>query len=441
MTGFDQQSIGILGAGLEGLSMARWLHTAHPDATVTLYNETPIEPPDLDCTLRVGAFSQTVTDHSVLIKSPGISRYREDIQALHLRCGRMISPSQVWFDRPHPRTAIVTGTKGKSTVTSLATFLANAAGVRTQAAGNIGSPLVDLLGQSDQPELVIAELSSYQLADTRVSAEAGLITNLYPEHLDWHGTEDRYYRDKLRLAEGVSDGLVLNHQQRAVFREYLPDSVSTHARYWFGSAQGWHLQDGALHRGRHCMLPRVQWRLLGDHNLLNLCAALTLLDVLNIDPLAGLSRLTEFDPLPHRLEVLQLRSSVCWVNDSISTTPHATIAAMRSLNDADGVVIVGGRDRGLDWQCFIECLREQPMQHVYCCGENGPKIKRLLTRTLPRQSVSEHADLELVAAAIAARTKTPTTVLFSPGAPSFDQYRDYRERGEHFATLARRVAS
>ncbi len=436
MTGFDRQSIGILGAGLEGRSILRWLQIEHPTANATLYNEGPVSDLDDQSLITVGPFSETVSAHSVLIKSPGISRYRDDIQAIIQSNGRVISPSQVWFDRPRPRTAIITGTKGKSTVTSLATFLSSASGISTQAAGNIGTPLVDLLSQKNQPDLVIAELSSYQLADTEVSAEVGLVTNLYPEHLDWHGSQTRYYQDKMRLAQGVTGGLILNHQQRELISTYLPDRSDTASQYWFGSPEGWHLRDGAVYRDQECVLKRVEWRLLGDHNLLNLCAALTLLEVLQIDPTAGLARLNEFSPLPHRLEVLAIQSSIRWVNDSISTTPHATIAALRSLNDPNGVVIVGGKDRGVDWQCFADCLAEQPVQHVFCCGENGSKIIRLLSESMPGQSASEHDDLDQVIKAVAERTSAPTQILFSPGAPSFDQYRDYRQRGDRFAELA-----
>jgi UDP-N-acetylmuramoylalanine--D-glutamate ligase len=365
----------------------------------------------------------------VVVKSPGISAYAPALLAARERGTRFTSGTALWFgEHPQARVAAVTGTKGKSTTTALLAHLARALGVRTALAGNIGLPLLELDGQT--AELWAVELSSFQTGEAGPVA-LGVVTSLYEEHLDWHGSRERYLADKLRLAD-VSRQLLVNAGQP----QLLARTAAHPHRLTFGDTAGWHVADGQIRRGAQALFPLAALPLPGLHNALNACAALAALEALGHDAPAAVPALANFRPLPHRLQALGERDGRSWINDSISTTPQATLAALESLHGRAVAVIVGGHDRGLDWSGFVAAMAVAPPAAIVCEGGNGPRIAAALAAAGVACEVALVADL---AAAVArARKLAPAggCVLLSPGAPSFDQFRDYAERGRRFAELA-----
>ncbi len=444
MTGLDHQHIAILGFGREGQAVFQWLSDNTIDCRVTVVCEDPIDDSLVERCFRdkgrevmICPLAQAGLDAmDVIIKSPGISLYREEIQQALAAGVTLLSSSQLWFDREQPRTAVITGTKGKSTVTQLVAFLAGQAGLRVSVAGNIGTPLVSLLMAPEPADLVVVEMSSYQLADTDIHADIVLINNLYPEHLDWHGSLDRYYSDKLRAVNSQVPLIAYNAGIPACSERVISSADSLHRLLPFNADEGWHMAGDALLRGSRRVLDSLKWPLRGAHNAENLCAALTVLDGLAIDTAAGLHELESFRPLPHRLEALPRQTGLPrFINDSISTTPHSSLAALSSFPADKTVIIVGGYDRQLDWQCFVDYLKANPVLHVACTGQNGRRIQALIGTELAGQSIAYSDDLTAVMSSIGPHLGTAECVLFSPGAPSFDQYDDYAVRGEAFKTL------
>ncbi|QNK03835.1 UDP-N-acetylmuramoyl-L-alanine--D-glutamate ligase [Dyella telluris] len=363
----------------------------------------------------------------VVVKSPGISAYKPALLAAREAGIRVTSGTALWFaEKPEARVVAVTGTKGKSTTTAILAHLARGLGVRTVLAGNIGMPLLELL--DDAAELWAIELSSFQTGEAG-PVELGVITSLYEEHLDWHGSRERYIDDKLKLT-GVSKQLLVNATQ-----PFLLDHTSAHPRRLvFGDAKGWHVAGGTICRGAQAVFEIANLRAPGEHNALNACAALAALEAMEFDALKAAPSLATFRPLPHRLQPLGEHDGFHWVNDSISTTPLATLAALGSLQGRAVTVIVGGHDRGLDWSEFVAEMKAHAPHAIIAQGANGPRIARVLREG--GVAVEETGDL---AAAVArARTLTPAggTILLSPGAPSFDQFHDYADRGRHFAEMA-----
>lgn len=363
----------------------------------------------------------------VVVKSPGISAYKPALLAAREAGLRVTSGTALWFgERPDARVVAITGTKGKSTTTALLAHLARSLGVRTVLAGNIGMPLLELLNA--QAELWAVELSSFQTGEAG-PVELGVITSLYEEHLDWHGSREQYIKDKLQLAD-VSKALLVSATQPALLERTArhPD------RFTFGTAGGWHVADGFICRGSQRVFDMAQLRAPGEHNALNACAALMALETLGFDALKAAPALASFRPLPHRLQPLGEHDGFAWINDSISTTPLATLAALGSLEGRAVTVIVGGHDRGLDWSDFVDAMKAHAPRAIIAQGANGPRIARVLREA--GVAVEEVADL---AAAVAlARQLTPVggTILLSPGAPSFDQFHDYADRGRRFAEMA-----
>nr|WP_206064205.1 UDP-N-acetylmuramoyl-L-alanine--D-glutamate ligase [Oleiagrimonas sp. C23AA] len=370
----------------------------------------------------------TLAGFDIVLKSPGISAYTPALLEARARGTQVSSGTALWFaQRPDARVIAVTGTKGKSTTSALIAHLARALGVRTALAGNIGLPLLELV--QAQADLWVIELSSFQTREAG-ALELGVITSLYTEHLDWHGSAENYMADKLALAD-VSQALLVNGTQP----DLLERTASHPGRQLFGGQGRWHLADGFICRDADRLFAIAELPLPGAHNALNACAALAALEHMGLDARTAVPALARFQALPHRQQSLGERDGRTWINDSISTTPQATLAALRSFaEDAKVTVIVGGHDRGLDWSEFARAMAEHAPHAILCQGANGQRIARALRAA--GVACGEVADL--AAAVDAARQHTPAggTVLMSPGAPSFDQFRDYTARGLRFAELA-----
>jgi UDP-N-acetylmuramoylalanine--D-glutamate ligase len=206
---------------------------------------------------------------------------------------------------------------------------------------------------------------------------------------------------------------------------------------WFGREDGWHLRGDVLHRGDVAVFDTSDVPLPGRHNRGNLCAALAAIDALGIDAAALAPHAATFVPLPHRLQTFGTRDGVTWVNDSISTTPHASLAALDVFRDRRVALLVGGHDRGLDWSDFAQAMRSRVPAVIVTMGQNGPRIHDVL------QPIAHDAGFLLLRAAVLADAVAQArkalagngVLLLSPGAPSFGAYRDYTERGRHFAEL------
>lgn len=392
---------------------------------------------DAALTIDTGISSARLASFDVVIKSPGISPYRTEVLAASERGTCFIGGTALWFaERPDARAICVTGTKGKSTTTAMLAHLLRAGGHRTALCGNIGLPLLELLDAD--AEFWAIELSSYQTRDVAASGvrpEIAVVTNVFPEHLDWHGSEQAYVEDKLALLTRAKPRIaVLNAGDARLSALTLPDSEV----HWFGRADGWHLRGDALYRGDAFVIDAAAVPVPGRHNRGNLCAVLTAVDALGLDGIALARHAMSFEPLPHRLQWLGTRDGIAYVNDSISTTPHASLAALDVFRDRRVVLLVGGHDRGLDWSGFAEAMKTRAPAAVVAMGQNGPRIHALLSRVATQGGFAllQADDLgdALAKARIAAAGNG--VVLLSPGAPSFGPYRDYTERGRHFAQLA-----
>lgn len=440
--------VALWGWGQEGRAAYAALRARLPDAPLTLLCRADeaqaaraLDDPQLSIDTDISG--ERLAGFEVVIKSPGISSYSELAQAAAAHGTRFVGGTALWFaEHANAQGGIdnalcVTGTKGKSTTTALLAHLLRAAGLRTALAGNIGLPLLELLGASADAWAI--ELSSYQTGDVAASGvrpQIAIVTNLHPEHLDWHGSEQRYIADKLALVTAARPRVaVLNAADPRLAALHLPDSQV----HWYGDARGWHLRGDALYRGQTFVMDTATLPLPGQHNRGNLCAVLTALDAFGLDAAALAPQAAGFMPLPHRLQPLGERDGVLYVNDSISTTPMATLAALAVYRQRPVAVLVGGHDRGLPWDTFADAVRVQPPHAVVTMGQNGPRIHALLAPLAAdnRFVLQQAADLaEAVALARAALPAKGGVVLLSPGAPSFGPYPNYVARGRHFAALA-----
>jgi UDP-N-acetylmuramoylalanine--D-glutamate ligase len=430
----------ILGLGISGRSAAT--HCAREGARVTAADERAPERlegldalvPGID--LRLGQPFPDPGDFDLVVPSPGVpaERYRA-------RAPRVWGDLELlWRALPVPLVAI-TGTNGKSTTTRLLEAMLRAAGLRARAAGNIGEPALELVGQP--LDVAVLEVSSFQLeaiADFR--PRVAVILNLTPDHLDRHGDFDAYVAAKARILEnqGSDDVAVLNFDDAAT--RGLADAARGRVLPF---RSGGPLEHGAWVDAGAVVLREAgqppqrialdSLALPGRHNRENAVAALAACAALGVDGVAAAGAWPSFRGLRHRSEPVGVVDGVHFVNDSKATNPGA---ALRALEEADGALvwIAGGRDKGLDFGELAEVAARR-VRAAVLIGEAAGTLKDALGG---RVEVHAAASLGEAVASAARLARPGDTVLLSPACASQDQFRDFEERGDAFRSAVARLA-
>jgi UDP-N-acetylmuramoylalanine--D-glutamate ligase len=432
------RAVGVWGFGREGRAVVSALEARLEAVDLKVYTPETVEDRHGSGALFVSGEdpSSALGDREVVVRSPGVSAYHADVRKLRQAGVTFTTGSNLWHAEVCSSTPVVavTGTKGKSTTASLLAHLLREDGGHVTLAGNVGVPLLSLV-DTPTPSVYVVELSSYQIADLDWSPTAGVILNLFPEHTDWHGGEDRYYQDKLRLARSESTVPVINALD-PMLRAWGERRTGVQ---WFGDHRGIHLSNRCFVRADGSTVASLSdSSLRGEHNLLNTCAALTALEVVGQCPRDVAPGLRTFKPLPHRLEEIGRARGRTWVDDSISTTPEATIAAIRSFPSSIVTVIAGGFDRGQRYTDLARALSShRPSATAIALPPTGARLVSALESVDAGVPAYSAVDLEHAVALATEATPQGGVVLLSPGAPSYGAYRNFEERGNHFARLVR----
>lgn len=432
--------VAILGMGREGQAVWRQIRKRFPQKPLSIFTESSIDEgfaqaldPRLD-EHHVGPFSvASMAGFDVLVRSAGISPYRSELRQLQRLGLKSTTASNLWFaENPDAKTICISGTMGKSTTAAMTSHLLGIAGIKNCLAGNIGRPMLDCEGVD--VDWWVIELSSYQLSDLEAKPDVALLLNLTDEHVDWHHGFEQYQADKLRLAELVGDGCLIANFSDPVLTGKLAGKT---AITWFNHDETWLVGEHGVSTktGRFVSAPAS---LPGKHNLQNLAAVLTLLDTLDIEIPRLEEALSSFTGLPHRLQMIGERGGVRYVNDSISTTPVSVTAALQTVGHKGVVLLLGGLDRGLDWDGFATGLAGRVPHAVITIPDSGPKIFDCLKRAGVEPEGGLHQSINLEDAVSLAQKLVPEKgcILLSPGAPSFPHFRDFEDRGNQFKKFA-----
>ncbi|MBV8133190.1 MAG: UDP-N-acetylmuramoyl-L-alanine--D-glutamate ligase [Alphaproteobacteria bacterium] len=433
--------VAIWGLGREGRAALGFLRKHHPALPLMLLDDTAPEARILqeycNVTFAFGAESiaNALNEVDVVVKSPGVSLYRDDIRSARNNGVQITSLLNLWFaEAPAVTTIGVTGTKGKSTTASLIAHILNRLGRRVALAGNIGVPVTEITNA----DYAVIEVSSYQAADFDGVCDLAVLTSLYPEHADWHQTVERYIRDKINL---------LSRGRRCIVNRAAADAVdsvilgSFAQNYLFNDKGGIHSDESGIFDGRDLIGIVPNAYLVRTHNRSNLCAALAVAKMLDIDLEVALDTTRDFRGLPHRQQELGQNGDVLFVDDSISTIPESTLAALAVYAGRDITLIVGGYDRGIDYDRLLKTLAAGAATAVICLGDSGRRIYDQ-TGAASKPGGNLPCPIYLArsmedAVSYATRITPPGgVVLLSPAAPSYGYYRDYIERGRDFAARA-----
>ncbi len=355
---------------------------------------------------------QEILSCDIVFKSPGISIYHPLVEQAR-KLGIKITSGTNFYMENKPegvKTIGVTGTKGKSTTSALMAHVLKKMGYKVGYGGNIGFPLINLY--KEPLDFLVAEMSSYQCTDLSVGFDVTIITNLYPEHIDWHKTHEQYYRDKLHILEVRESGqkAILNAKNERLLEmtRDLKDVV------YFNQS----------------LLP-VKTNLLGLHNQENIDAVLTALKELKLPRERFEEYIEDFYSLPHRMEVFKV-NGVVYVDDSISTTPETSIAALKVFEGERRFLLVGGFDRHQDYTSLLNYVRGKKITLV-CLPDTG----RLLYEK--GEDTYMAADMHQAVKYVKEKAKVGDIVILSPGSASYNMYKNFEERGEEFKRLVRDV--
>lgn len=424
----------VLGLGATGLSIARYLQRDGRDA---IFFDSRDEPPGLeeleelwpDADVLLGDVD--LPDNiSRVIASPGIEDKHAVLEAARKDKLEVISDIELFARDAQAPFVAVTGSNGKSTVTTLLYHMCQAAGRDVLAGGNLGEPALDLL-DGDKPDLYVLELSSFQLQRTEnLPAKIAVLLNVTPDHLDWHADEDEYREAKYRVVREAEAAVINRADEEAAERaKHIADVTSfgldAPADGHFGIRR--EEDEVFLARGESLLLAISELELIGTHNQANALAALAAGELLGLDMQSMLQVLCEFPGLPHRMQFVRRVAAVNYVNDSKATNVAAAIASIESV-DGMLVLIAGGEGKGDDFRSLADPL-ENKLRAAVLIGRDAEQIDAALETIVPTYFAQDMNDAVEQAAVYA---ESDDTVLLAPACASFDQFDNYAARGDAF---------
>lgn len=398
----------ILGFGREGRSTYTFLKKYLPDAVLAVADKNPLE----GVTHAGEDYLQAVYDYDIVVKTPGISLKDFDAKGVEIT-----SQTDLFLSQFHNQTIGISGTKGKSTTTSLIYHLLKESGRDAILTGNIGIPCFDIMEQIHEDSIVVYELSAHQLEYVHNSPRVGVLLNVFEEHLDHFGTFERYKHAKFNLLRymGADDYAVVHDSLLMETLELGVNNVTF-------SRMDFEIDEEAL-------------PILGTHNLMNAKAALCACAAYDIDVQELIPHLYTFNPLEHRLELVGVFGGVAFVNDSISTIPQAAIAACQTLGRVD-FLLLGGFDRDIDYTPLADYIVEHPVPHLLFTGKAGKRMMQLLKDRGVASHLVVYHNMEEAFDYLKGYSQPGDICLLSPAASSYDQYKNFEERGRKFKRLA-----
>jgi UDP-N-acetylmuramoylalanine--D-glutamate ligase len=452
MKNWNGKRVLILGAARQGLALARWLsiHGAHVTLS-DMRSEDELRTAreslaEFGITWALGGHPLDLLDSTdVLCLSGGVPLTLPIVTDAVSKGIPLLNDSQIFMEVVPCRTIGITGSAGKTTTTTLVGNMAkNAYGDKAYIGGNIGDPLINYVDTMKTDDIAILELSSFQLDQMTVSPNIAAVLNITPNHLDRHGTMEAYTSAKVRILDFQSkdDVAVLGHDDQGAWnlRDKVKGRLLTFSMNNLDEGlDGAYLHDGLLNlRDGNAYLPlllREKIQLRGDHNVQNILAAFAIGHAAGFPLDAMLETVEEFRGVPHRLELIRELNGVRWYNDSMASAPERSMAAIRSF-DEPIVLMLGGRDKDLPWEDLIQLVNER-VDHVVLFGEAAEKIQKTvagLGSGKMRFSIERVNGLKEAVHKAAEVAESGDVVLLSPGGTSFDEFKDFAERGERFGT-------
>ena len=439
--------IGIVGWGLEAQSAYRFLG---PDNEYLIVNETKQDDfPESSDKITVRYLEQD--------KPIGISGQVDDLSYLKGidGCDRIVyqptayfnlkkyfgnSPAfwskattvyDMFFDKCSTKNIIgITGTKGKGTTSTLIARMLQASGKKVHLGGNIGTPILDLLPAIGSDDWVVWELANFQLKPASYSPHIGVCLMIVPEHMDWHPDMDDYVEAKGNLfRHQKSDDIAIYFDENEYSKRIAGYSPGTKIPYF--RPPGAYIRDNKVVIDEQEITDKSDIKLLGEHNLQNICAAVTAFWQIDQDVVVARRVLSDFTGLEHRLEFVRELDEVKYYDDSFGTTPETAIVAMRSF-DQPKVMILGGSDKGAQFEEMAKAVKDSNVRQAIVIGQITDKITLALDKAGFGNYITGLTKMDEIVAKAKELAQPGDIVLLSAGAASFGLFNDYKDRGNQF---------
>lgn len=436
---FTQKNVVVLGYGVEGRAIVAYLLNKFPSARVSIADASPEIhiPSDLKVEHVYAGVNwlDALKDADVVLRSPGVSYARiRSSGFFNPKKTTVTSITEIFLDRHRSRTIGVTGTKGKSTTSSLLFKVLGALGYDVRLIGNIGMPAIELFDEF--PDYFIYELSSYQLQDISTSPHVCLFLNIYPEHLDHHGDFDSYFQAKMQICAYQDDHDICVHHSDI--------AVSTSARTVRYDVSAFRIIDGRIYSDSKLLYDQAKGALRGDGNLRNIQAVYATLDALGVDVSSIADYIYDFTPLQHRLQVVRTVHDITFINDSISTVPQATLNALNAYKGVVRALVLGGYDRGVDYYSLAKEIVDSSIPNVFLFLPSGKRIFEQIhlcadESKLPLPHLEYVTTMDEVVTLAIEKCVNGGVCLLSPASPSFGLFKNFEERGLAFISAVSRA--
>ena len=412
----------IVGRGIEGQAVEKYLRSHLKGVRLNIVDQ------------KDGAdYLKSLKDFDLAIKSPGVEP--------HLIKIPYTTATNIFMSNAKGKVIGITGTKGKSTTSTLIFNMLKEQGLDAHLGGNIGQPALDFIDKLNDKSWTVLEMSSFQLLDLKVGPHIAVLLMIASEHLDYHKTQEAYVDAKRNILkfQTSSDFAVIN-------KDYPPSHESdiyTQAKNFVVSTErevgeGCFVKEDSIWISRNGQKDKIidinKIQLLGRHNLENVCAAVCAASIVGVSQKNMEKVISEFGGLEHRLEFAGEKNGIVFYNDSLATISQAAVEAMEALPQTE-TLIAGGFDRGLDYSILAEYLRKGQIKTLILFPPSGARIWEEICKAIPEKNRPEKFDVATMEQAVriaAAETQPGKICLMSPASASFGTFKDYKDRGNQF---------
>ena len=422
-------NVAILGFAREGRSSFEFIKKYLPNQHVTIIDKEDFseELKNENVTFITGDnYLDGLDKYDLVLKTPGIS-------LLGVDCSSVVISSQIelLLEVHKERVIGVTGTKGKSTTTSLIYEILRQNGIDCVLTGNIGIPTFSLLEQVNENTYFVVEMSSHQLEMLDISPHIGIITNLFQDHLDHTGGVKEYYKAKMNMFKFQNENdYKIYYKDNKNLRDIIDKEDYKGQEYTVSTNElaSIYLKDNNVYYDNRIVFNKdIKRNLLGDHNFINIMISFLVGKIFNIDDEQIIRVISDFRSLPYRLEYFATVDDVKYYVDTLATIPEATIEAIKSIPNVN-TVIIGGLNRGISYDGFADALKRTNVKNIICMPSTGHEI----AKDLPKDRVYIVDTLKEAAELAMRITERGTSCVLSPGAASYDYFKNYIEKGDKF---------
>lgn len=421
--------VAIVGYGVEGKSAFAYYHRLHAEITICDQNPDLLLPDYVG--KRLGeSYLEDLDEFDLIVRSAGIhpQLLLNKNPTIESKITSVINEFMAVCPTKH--IIGITGTKGKGTTSTLIAKMLEASGEKVLLGGNIGNSPLDFLDKITEDTWVILELSSFQLIDLKKSPNIAVCLMVVPEHLNWHANLDEYILAKAQLFEHqtLADTAIYNHQND------LSEKIVSYGhglKIPFMIEPGAHVVDSDIVMAAKTICQTDELKLVGPHNWQNVCAAITTVWQITQNTSAIRSVLTSFEGLEHRLELVREVGGVRYYDDSFGTTPETAIVAIEAFKEPK-VIILGGSDKGVDYDQLARAVANDNVRQVILIGETAPAIEDALHNHHFGLITPGGDNMSDIIEAASYASQPGDVVLLSPGCASFGMFDNYKDRGEQF---------